>query len=252
MICEHLSPGICGKRKPRSACAFEQPYQDPCCPQTESLDTTEDSLERRAKAWMRLCACARDYMGRVKRKKCLRGCARLYGPRQAKKVSSSMRAIIWATSNEKSVCARLYGPRQAKKVYARNYMDRVKREKCMRAIIWAASSEKSVFEHARDYMGRVKRKKCMRAIIWTASSEKKCMRAIIWAASSEKSVCARLYGPRQAKKSVCARLYGPRQAKKVSSSMRACSKTLFSLDAAHIISLKNWALSIRPYADSGL
>ena len=35
------SSGICGQRKPRSACASAQSDRGLCCPQTESLGTIE-------------------------------------------------------------------------------------------------------------------------------------------------------------------------------------------------------------------
>ena len=35
------SSGLCGKRRPRSACAFARSGQGLCCPQTESLHTIE-------------------------------------------------------------------------------------------------------------------------------------------------------------------------------------------------------------------
>ena len=38
---ENVSPGICGERRPRSACASAQSGQGVYCPLTESLDTTE-------------------------------------------------------------------------------------------------------------------------------------------------------------------------------------------------------------------
>ena len=41
MQCENLSYGICGERRPRSACASAQSDQGLHCPLTESLDTTE-------------------------------------------------------------------------------------------------------------------------------------------------------------------------------------------------------------------
>ena len=41
MPCENVSLGICGQRRPRSACAFAQSDQGLHCPLTESLDSTE-------------------------------------------------------------------------------------------------------------------------------------------------------------------------------------------------------------------
>ena len=39
--CENVSSGICGQRRPGSACASAQSDQGLCCPLTESLDTVE-------------------------------------------------------------------------------------------------------------------------------------------------------------------------------------------------------------------
>ena len=38
---ENVSSGMCGERRPRSACASAQSGQGVYCPLTESLDTTE-------------------------------------------------------------------------------------------------------------------------------------------------------------------------------------------------------------------
>ena len=39
--CENVPPGICGQRRPRSACASAQSDQGPRWPQTEPMDTAE-------------------------------------------------------------------------------------------------------------------------------------------------------------------------------------------------------------------
>ena len=54
--CETVCSGICGQRRPRSACASAQSDQGLRCPLTDSLDTTE--YMSRAKARMIRCACA--------------------------------------------------------------------------------------------------------------------------------------------------------------------------------------------------
>ena len=41
-----MSLGICGQRRPGPACASTQSDQGPYCPQTESLDTTEEQRPR--------------------------------------------------------------------------------------------------------------------------------------------------------------------------------------------------------------
>ena len=53
--CENVSSGICGQRRPRSACAFAQSDRALHCPLTEPLDTTE--YTDGAIARMILCAC---------------------------------------------------------------------------------------------------------------------------------------------------------------------------------------------------
>ena len=40
-LCENVSSGICGQRRPRSTCASAQSDQSLHCQLTESLDTTE-------------------------------------------------------------------------------------------------------------------------------------------------------------------------------------------------------------------
>ena len=40
-LCEHVSSGICGQRRPRSACASSQSDQSLYYPLTESFDTAE-------------------------------------------------------------------------------------------------------------------------------------------------------------------------------------------------------------------
>ena len=39
--CENMSSGICGQRRPSSACTFAQSDQSIQCPLTESLNTTK-------------------------------------------------------------------------------------------------------------------------------------------------------------------------------------------------------------------
>ena len=41
VLCQNMSSGICGHRRPRSACASAQSDQGLHCPLTESFDTTE-------------------------------------------------------------------------------------------------------------------------------------------------------------------------------------------------------------------
>ena len=62
--CENVPSGICGQRRPRSACTSTQSYHGLHCPLTESLDTTEcinspeskgpdDTLHMRRMIWIR-------------------------------------------------------------------------------------------------------------------------------------------------------------------------------------------------------
>ena len=68
--CENVSSGICGQRRPRSACASAQSDQGLPCPLTESLDPTECmNVEQMARmilctyaGWSesaRVCACSK-------------------------------------------------------------------------------------------------------------------------------------------------------------------------------------------------
>ena len=53
---ENVSSGICGQRKPRSACASAQSDQGLHCPLTKSLDTTECIMERKGpEDTLRMC-----------------------------------------------------------------------------------------------------------------------------------------------------------------------------------------------------
>ena len=68
--CENVSSGICGQRRPSSACASAQSNRALCCPLTESMDTIEYIRGERmssecdfAHAWdeseSAFCACSR-------------------------------------------------------------------------------------------------------------------------------------------------------------------------------------------------
>ena len=48
---ENVTSGICGQRRPRSACASAQSDQSLRCPQTESFDAIDVSVEKMKSGW---------------------------------------------------------------------------------------------------------------------------------------------------------------------------------------------------------